>query len=395
MSILETLSALMKGLPSARMGAHLGLPLEKVESGIKQSLAVLLSAIAAKQDIAGALEKLVQTAVELERSGGLKALVDGSPLATGQDNAPLISRVGEMQTELLNGRAEDVIKALASTLSMPLDGAKRLLNQASLLLAGFVGEQLKRPGMNGPALAATLATERPGYAVWLPPSLASWYADKSAGPVATKKCSRRWLPWVLLALLVILATLFGLKGCGDEKSADNPAISSTSGPAASGAVDSVKAALGEFFKLLLPDGTELNVPELGIENRLVKFIKDDAQQVDPSIWFSFDRLTFESNSNTLMPGSEEQLKNIAAIMKAFPKVHLKLGGYTDNTGTPEGNLTLSDARARSVMDELVKLGVQADRLEAKGYGQEHPVASNDTEEGRAKNRRIDVNVTAK
>ena len=62
---------------------------------------------------------------------------------------------------------------------------------------------------------------------------------------------------------------------------------------------------------------------------------------------------------------------------------------------PNANLTLSQQRADSVMAELVKLGVDAIRMEAEGYGQEHPVADNSTEEGRAKNRRIDLRVTSK
>jgi outer membrane protein OmpA-like peptidoglycan-associated protein len=74
---------------------------------------------------------------------------------------------------------------------------------------------------------------------------------------------------------------------------------------------------------------------------------------------------------------------------------IKLGGYTDNTGDPQANLTLSQQRADTVMADLVKLGVDASRMKAEGYGQEHPVADNSTEEGRAKNRRIDIRVTGK
>jgi outer membrane protein OmpA-like peptidoglycan-associated protein len=76
-------------------------------------------------------------------------------------------------------------------------------------------------------------------------------------------------------------------------------------------------------------------------------------------------------------------------------VTIKLGGYTDNTGDPEANLKLSQQRAETVMADLVKLGVDANRLKAEGYGQEHSVADNSTEEGRAKNRRIDLSVTSK
>jgi K(+)-stimulated pyrophosphate-energized sodium pump len=89
------------------------------------------------------------------------------------------------------------------------------------------------------------------------------------------------------------------------------------------------------------------------------------------------------------------MKNIAEVLKAYPKVKLKVGGYTDNTGKKEDNLKLSQERANTVKAGLVGLGVAADRLDAEGYGQEHPVADNATEEGKAKNRRIDIRITEK
>ncbi|ARK12298.1 sodium-translocating pyrophosphatase [Fibrella sp. ES10-3-2-2] len=132
----------------------------------------------------------------------------------------------------------------------------------------------------------------------------------------------------------------------------------------------------------------------GIEANLVTFIKSD-KPVDKTTWFDFDRLTFETGKATLKPESQEQLKNIAEILKAYPAVSIKLGGYTDNTGSADKNLKLSGDRAQSVKKELVGMGIADSRLEAEGYGQEHPVASNDTEAGRAQNRRISVRVTKK
>jgi outer membrane protein OmpA-like peptidoglycan-associated protein len=106
-------------------------------------------------------------------------------------------------------------------------------------------------------------------------------------------------------------------------------------------------------------------------------------------------LTFDTGKATLQPSSEEQLNNIAEILKAYPNVHLKIGGYTDNTGDAAANQALSDARAKNVMDDLVSKGVAASRLESQGYGDQYPVGDNSTEEGRQKNRRIAMRVTQK
>jgi K(+)-stimulated pyrophosphate-energized sodium pump len=159
-------------------------------------------------------------------------------------------------------------------------------------------------------------------------------------------------------------------------------------------VSTPNAKLGEFRPEKLTSGVELNIPEFGIENKLLGFIKSD-KAVDKETWFDFDRLLFQTGSATLEPQSQEQLKNIAEILKSYPAVNMKLGGYTDNTGNAASNLKLSQDRANSVRVELEKMGISKDRLEAEGYGQAHPVASNDTEEGKAQNRRISIRVTKK
>ncbi len=91
----------------------------------------------------------------------------------------------------------------------------------------------------------------------------------------------------------------------------------------------------------------------------------------------------------------QQMKNIAKILEAFPNVKLKIGGYTDNTGSEEGNLKLSRARANAVLQQMLSWRFAEGRFEAEGYGSQHAVATNDTEEGRERNRRIALRVTQK
>jgi len=161
------------------------------------------------------------------------------------------------------------------------------------------------------------------------------------------------------------------------------------------AVSGAVASLGDFVRRRLPNGTELNVPERGIESHLITFIEDGNRPVSDTLWFNFDRLLFDTDAATLQPQSQEQLRNIAEVLKAYPNVAIKVGGYTDNTGDPAANLDLSQRRATNVRQALVDLGVPANRLQAEGYGERHPVADNLTEEGRQQNRRIALNVTRK
>jgi K(+)-stimulated pyrophosphate-energized sodium pump len=147
--------------------------------------------------------------------------------------------------------------------------------------------------------------------------------------------------------------------------------------------------------LALPSGFSMNVNENGIEAGLLNFISNKDSIVNKTTWFDFDRLTFLANSSELDSTSTEQLDNIAKILNEFPLVKVKIGGYTDNVGAADANLKLSGSRADFVKMALIKRGIAADRMESEGYGQEHPIASNDTEEGRQQNRRISMRVTAK
>jgi OmpA-OmpF porin, OOP family len=155
------------------------------------------------------------------------------------------------------------------------------------------------------------------------------------------------------------------------------------------------AALGDMMKVKLPDGSELDVPSRGVEARLVSYLNDSSAPVSDTTWFDFDRLLFDTGKATLRPASQEQLTNIADILKAYPQVKIRIGGYTDNTGDAAANLQLSQQRADTVMAELTRLGVDPARMNAKGYGDENPVADNSTEQGRQKNRRISLRVIEK
>lgn len=156
------------------------------------------------------------------------------------------------------------------------------------------------------------------------------------------------------------------------------------------------AEVTEFAKTLA-SGVEIKGALDGIEGKLLAFIEDATKAPDKGVWFNFDRLTFQSGKALLdLEKSKAQLTNMVEILKAFPAVKLKVGGYTDNVGKPEENKALSRQRADAVVAALVSAGVAKDRLEAEGYGAEHPeCAANDTEECKAKNRRIAVSVRAK
>jgi len=188
-----------------------------------------------------------------------------------------------------------------------------------------------------------------------------------------------------------VALFVSLAGCHNQPAPKTPASATATAPAATPVADATQ------YTRQLSTGYSVVGNLRGIEAQLVAFIEDASRAVDKDTWFNFDRLNFKFGSSELeMANSSAQLTNIAEIMKAFPAVKLKVGGYTDSVGKADANMKLSAARAKTVSDALVAMGVGADRLVPEGYGADHPECpANDTEECRAKNRRIAVRVTAK
>jgi OmpA-OmpF porin, OOP family len=99
---------------------------------------------------------------------------------------------------------------------------------------------------------------------------------------------------------------------------------------------------------------------------------------------------FDFNKSTLQPASDATLQPVANLMAADKTLKLEVQGHTDNVGSDAYNETLSEARAKAVVTWLTQHGVAADRLTAKGYGKTNPVADNGSDEGRAKNRRVEI-----
>ncbi|MCW5908037.1 MAG: OmpA family protein [Chitinophagales bacterium] len=112
-----------------------------------------------------------------------------------------------------------------------------------------------------------------------------------------------------------------------------------------------------------------------------------------TVKYAFDNLEFETNKDVIRTHSYPSLNALADLLMKKPTYGLRIEGHTDNVGTDEKNLILSQKRATAVKNYLIKRGVSAAKLEAFGYGESMPIADNDTPEGRQKNRRVEMKIT--
>jgi len=108
-----------------------------------------------------------------------------------------------------------------------------------------------------------------------------------------------------------------------------------------------------------------------------------------------EKVMFDTGKATIKIESDQLLKDVATVLTQNASVtKLSIEGHTDSVGKDASNKKLSQKRADSVKDYLVKLGIDAGRLEAVGYGEEKPIASNDTDEGKEQNRRVEFNIVS-
>jgi len=383
---METLMDGLKGLVTSKLIGTAASQFGESESGVASAVnglsATVLHGLADKTTDSSAFGDLFN-ALSGDKTAGflddLPGLLGGGNLAQGDPK----DIAGGFLGQLFGGKVGDILGAVAGASGISRNSTSGLLGMVGPMIMGYLGKRIASGGLDAAGLGRLLGAEKAGIAAAVPGPVrgligisdqATVTGNGSATSAATGvKKSGGWL-WPLIMIgAAIGVLLFLLRGCSDD----------TDGRAAVNTDSDYTADL---------NGYALRGSANGVESRLLGFIQDGTAPCDdPECWFTFDRLTFATGSSNLnMATSDTQLENIAQILKAHPDVMLKIGGYTDNTGSDEGNMTLSKSRADAVVAALALRGVAPGRLDAEGFGSQFPVATNDTEEGRARNRRIDV-----
>ena len=396
-SMMDSILAMVTPEMKQAIASRLGEPAQAVQGGLGATTAATLGGLAAKAGDSGFLSQIMNlagTANSQNIAGSLSSIASGGASGGVGD---LVSKFLPM---VFGSQQGQVASAIGQQSGLGAASVTGLLKMAAPLVLAFLGKAQASGSLNASSLGNMLRSEAPSLQSYLPAGLMSSLGSGTghaatavtAGATAAAKGGSRWLvPLAILGALILAWLLFRSMGTHDvAQTATN-----TTNTAVGNTANSAWASLGEMVAVKLPDGTTLNAPTLGVESRLVKYLDDGTVVVTEDQWFDFDRLLFDTGQATLKPESQEQLSNVAAILKAYPKAKARIGGYTDNTGDAAANLKLSEARANNVVAELTKLGVDPSRLDAKGYGEEHPVADNSTEEGRQKNRRISLHITEK
>lgn len=166
-------------------------------------------------------------------------------------------------------------------------------------------------------------------------------------------------------------------------------IGSKSGKTAEGAI--IGAAVGGTAGAIIGDVMDKQAKEL--EEDLGQ--SAEVERVGEGIHITFNSgLLFDFNSFALTAQTKQNLSEMAQTLKKYPDTDILVEGHTDSKGSEEYNMNLSVKRAQAVADYLTGLGVPKSRFTIKGYGEMNPVATNETDEGRQQNRRVEMAITA-
>jgi OmpA-OmpF porin, OOP family len=342
----------------------------------------------------------------LIRDGGFGAAAENvrSLFGGGSATNNMVGAGQQLLTKIFGNKTSAINDVLAKSGGVSSSSASKLLSLAAPLTLGILGKRAAAQGLDASGLASTILNEKSEIAAAAPAGLSQILGggptvvskttgvvtERAAEPVHLERVygretpvepsgarPMRWLP-VALAALAALALLMFLRGRTARPNVDSLTSQATSA----------------LSRIELPGGTNISVPQGSINYNLARFLADRSATDVPKT-FVFDHLNFDSATTQLTPASVATVNDLASVLKAYPNAQVQLVGHTDNTGSPAANQTLSLDRANAIKNTLVAQGVGADRVSTAGYGQDRPVAPNDTEAGRAQNRRLELNVTSK
>ncbi len=207
----------------------------------------------------------------------------------------------------------------------------------------------------------------------------------------------------LTGIAILAVSLIMLTGCGASNTAKGTGIGVGGGAAVGGLIGKaagntalgavIGAAVGGTAGALIGknmDKQKKQLEEVLPEETIVETINEGE-----ALKITFDSgILFATNSSTLSDASKHALRNFSNVLEENVDTYVKIYGFTDNTGKVDYNQTLSEKRAKSVFDFLTQEGISTKRMDYEGKGIHDPVADNSSPEGRALNRRVEINIMA-
>src|SRR5262245_1983507 len=389
-SMLDNIRELITPSVISRTAALTGDSDSALTTGLSATIPAILATLAKRADDNGFMTQLSRLATGAADASPTRRSSDlMSPTTTGIDTT---TPMGGWLSSLFGHNVSSVTDAIARYAGLRSSSAAQLLSIGSSLVLGYLGRLMRSDRLDATGLANRLRREQADFVAAVQPDLhLPGFAREEAKTYVTPEPERRpaanWAVPLLLTVLGLGALAWWANRYRPESTVATVEDRTT------GAVGTAGERTGEMVTRTLPGNIDLKVPTGGMEDRLATYV--ESPSASGSNVFTFDLIAFMPGSSSLTQDSNEQIDNIAAIMRAYPSAQVTIGGHTDNSGSSAANMELSKARAESVADALTRNGVNADRVQSEGFGDSRPVADNTTEDGRVQNRRVTLEVTSR
>lgn len=344
----------LSSLDASQMGdiaGALGESSSSVSQGMQSAMGTVMAGLADKSGHPGMLQKMLDLAPtwlgHATSSDLASAITNPSSLLMSTGKRMLSGLFGESQGQLA--------EALGTGTGLTAGTTSSLLAMAAPMVMSFLGKYVKDEGLSVAGLGNMLQREAPAIRAILPARVAALLGPSEhevvpASPMAAGAAPQRssW-GWLLPVLILCLIPLLWLVRHGRKPIIETPPV------------------------------------QTGTANRSIP---------EAALPTSLD-LHFQPGSMKLQPAAETQLRRFALAQAANRDAYIAVNGYTDSTGGDSKNLRISQERADAVRAYLIGMGVPADRVTARGFGEQNPIADNSTTLGREANNRVTVETSAR
>ena len=378
--------------------------LREDEKGVASAVAVLLPSLLVRFMDQGETARVNET---IREAGNAELFDRRAEIFAGHGIDGGMNLGERFENELVGAENKAYPNAVAAESGISAASADRLSGWVAAVIAGYVGHKIVRNNLSMSAVMAGLRQERGSVVKEIPVKVGraagiSGMCSSSA-PVAGRDGKKNnWLVWLIIVLIVVIIVFLSIRSCNRNGGGEVVAVTEnvTVVPTAPAAQTAAAKEGLTFVEHKLPDGRTIRVAEGGCEDCMLKYLQSDAYRKATNEelsknWIQFDKIDFMHDSETALAGnSMEQLDNIAAILKNYPDVRIRIGGFADKTGTRAVNYEISKKRAEYIKSILVKDGIPADRISTEGFGKEFATVPADaTAAQRAVDRSIAMRFT--
>ena len=378
--------------------------LREDEKGVASAVAVLLPSLLVRFMDQGETARVNET---IREAGNAELFDRRAEIFAGHGIDGGMNLGERFENELVGAENKAYPNAVAAESGISAASADRLSGWVAAVIAGYVGHKIVRNNLSMSAVMAGLRQERGSVVKEIPVKVGraagiSGMCSSSA-PVAGRDGKKNnWLVWLIIVLIVVIIVFLSIRSCNRNGGGEVVAVTEnvTVVPTAPAAQTAAAKEGLTFVEHKLPDGRTIRVAEGGCEDCMLKYLQSDAYRKATNEelsknWIQFDKIDFMHDSETALAGnSMEQLDNIAAILKNYPDVRIRIGGFADKTGTRAVNSEISKKRAEYIKSILVKDGIPADRISTEGFGKEFATVPADaTAAQRAVDRSIAMRFT--